>query len=253
MKNDLLTIGIFTIHGYGLMIAIGIIAALLLAYYRAKSKNLDFDKLYSMVMWAIVLGYVASKLTYYITIFPTILENPRRLLDLSDGFVVYGGIIGGIATAYFYCKRHGLRVSEYIDLAIPSVALAQGFGRLGCFLAGCCYGNETSSAFHIIFRESAFAPNNVQLIPTQLISSFLDFANCFLLLFLSKRVKHNGQITALYFIFYSIGRFALEFFRGDLIRGSVGSLTTSQFISPFVCVAGIIIFMASRKKQKSEI
>ena len=66
---------------------------------------------------------------------------------LSSGFVVFGGIIGGILTGFLYCRIKGLIFFKYADVILPSVALAQGFGRIGCFLAGCCYGKETESFF----------------------------------------------------------------------------------------------------------
>lgn len=134
---------------------------------------------------------------------------------------------------------------------MPSVALAQGFGRIRCLLAGCCYGKETDSIFAITFHESEFAPNNVPLIPTEIYSSVLDFAHFALLLFIASRKKKDGQVAACYLIFYSIGRFILEFFRGDLIRGSVGVLSTSQFISLFTGAAGIIILILRSKKSNA--
>ena len=132
---------------------------------------------------------------------------------------------------------------------LPSVALALGFGRIGCFLAGCCYGKETNSAFHIIFHDSAYAPNNVPLIPTQLISSGLDFLNCIFLMWFAGKKKGDGQVAGLYLVCYSVGRFVLEFFRGDLERGNVGSLSTSQFIAIFTAIAGVVLFFWFGKKK----
>ena len=131
---------------------------------------------------------------------------------------------------------------------MPSVALAQGFGRIGCLLAGCCYGKETDSIFSITFHESEFAPNNVPLIPTEIYSSILDFVHFGLLLYIAGRKKRDGQVAACYLIFYSLGRFALEFLRGDLIRGNVGMLSTSQFISLFTGAAGVIILILRSRK-----
>ena len=141
---------------------------------------------------------------------------------------------------------------KYFDLVMPSVALAQGFGRIGCFLAGCCYGKETNSAFHIIFHDSAYAPNNVPLIPTQLISSGLDFLNCIFLMWFAGKKKGDGQVAGLYLVCYSVGRFVLEFFRGDLERGNVGSLSTSQFIAIFTAIAGVVLFFWFGKKKAQE-
>ena len=188
MKNELNSIGPITIYGYGLMIAIGVLAAYFSATYRSKKYALDPDKVFYVTVWAVIGGFGGAKLLYLITQLPAIFKDPSLLKDARNGFVVYGVIIGGILAAWLYCKVAKLKFMKYFDLVMPSVALAQGFGRIGCFLAGCCYGKETNSAFHIIFHDSAYAPNNVPLIPTQLISSGLDFLNCiFLMWFAGKK------------------------------------------------------------------
>ena len=241
MKNELFSLGPFTVYGYGLMIAIGILVAYVTAEYRAKKHGLDPDKIFYLVIWAVVGGFAGAKVLYFLTRLKDIMENPRVLLDLADGFVVYGGIIGGIFSAMAYFKIKKMPFLKYFDLVMPSVALAQGFGRIGCFLAGCCYGRETDSALGIVFHNSSYAPNDVKLLPTQLISSGLDFLLCAVLILLDRKKKGDGQIAGAYLVLYSIGRFILEFYRGDLIRGNVGALTTSQFIAIFVAMAGVVM------------
>jgi phosphatidylglycerol:prolipoprotein diacylglycerol transferase len=245
MKNELLTIGPITIYGYGLMIAIGALSAYITSEYRAKKRGMNYEIIFNLFIWALVGGMLGAKLLYYITQIKEIIADPSLLLDVSHGFVVYGGIIGGIISGYLFIKKHKLNFLEYFDLVMPSIALAQGFGRLGCVLAGCCYGNETDSAFHIIFHESDFAPNNVPLIPTQPISSALDFLNFFALLLIAKKSKAKGQVAGFYLTFYSAGRFILEFFRGDIERGAIGPISTSQFIAIFLFLIGITIVICS--------
>jgi len=241
MKNELLKIGPITIYGYGLMIAIGAISAYLVTEYRAKRKGMQYELIFSLFWWCLIGGILGAKLLYLITQIGSIIENPKLLLDVFEGFVVYGGIIGGIFAGYLFVRRHKLNFLEYFDLVMPQIALAQGFGRIGCFLAGCCYGHETESPFHIIFHESDYAPNNIPLIPTQPISSLLNFLNFTVLILISKRVKASGQVAGFYLVFYSAGRFIIEFFRGDLERGNVGALSTSQFISIITFLIGIAI------------
>ena len=251
MKNELLTIGSFTVYGYGFMIAVGILAAWITIDFRAARQKLDRDCVFYLIIWCLVGGICGAKLLYWITEWKSILQNPDFLLDsIADGFVVYGGIIGGILAGWLYCRHKKISFLKYFDLAVPSVALAQGFGRIGCFLAGCCYGSETSGFFSITFRTSDFAPNNVALIPTQIYSSILDFIHFGILLLIAGHKKSDGQVAAFYLIFYSMGRFILEFFRGDLIRGSVGVLSTSQFISLFTGFAGaVMLYVVSKKKS----
>ena len=247
MKNELLRIGPFTIYGYGLMIAIGILSAYFTGEYRAKKRKLPYEHVFYLVVWCVVGGFLGAKILYWITEWKSILENPGFLsATLTDGFVVFGGIVGGIFTAYVYCRVKKLNFLKLFDTLMPSVALAQGFGRIGCLLAGCCYGKETSGAFSITFHTSAFAPNGVALVPTQIYSSILDFLHYGLLLLILRSQKKDGETAAAYLIFYSAGRFVLEFFRGDLARGSVGVLSTSQFISVFTFFAGIVMLVQRR-------
>ena len=243
MKNELLTIGPVTIYGYGLMIAIGVIFAYSCAEFRAKKKGMNYDIIFNLTIWCLIGGIIGAKLLYYITQFKSILEDPSLLLDIRRGFVVFGGIIGGIFTGYLFIRRHKLNFLQYFDLVMPSIALAQGFGRIGCLLAGCCYGAQTTSSLHIVFHNSDYAPNGLSLIPTQPISSILNFLNFFALIIISRFTKADGQVAGFYLTFYSAGRFIIEFFRGDLERGEVGPLSTSQFIAIFTFAIGLAIII----------
>lgn len=249
MHNDLFSIGPFTVHGYGLMIAIGVLVALFVGEARAKKRNMDADALYPLTFLCAVFGFVGAKLLFCIVEFKAFLANPLSVLS-SNGFVVYGGIIAGVLVAYLYCRAKKLVFLDYFDLVLPSVALAQAFGRIGCFLAGCCYGRETDAFYGIAFTHSDFAPNGVKLIPTQLISSAGMFLIAAVLFLYAKKERRQGRVGALYLILYSVGRFFIEFLRNDY-RGEVGIFSTSQFISLFILLAGILLF-ASRKPREQE-
>lgn len=252
MKEVLFTIGPFQLYGYGFMIAIGVLAAYITAEYRARKRKMEHEHIFHIVILCVLGGFVAAKLLFWITEWKSILEDPGFLLrTIGDGFVVYGGIIGGILTGYLYARVKKLDFLKFFDLFMPSIALAQGFGRLGCLLSGCCYGKETTFPLSITFQDSSYAPNHVALIPTQIYSSLLDFLHFGVLLWIARHKKADGQVAAAYLVFYSIGRFVLEFFRGDLERGNVGVLSTSQFISVFICAAGILLFAVVGKRNRS--
>lgn len=240
MYNEILTIGSITIHGYGLMIGLGVMAALLLGDYRSKKFGLNGDHIYGMTFSAVILGFVAARILFIITEWENFLINPTQYLS-GAGFVVYGGIIGGALTIYGFCKLKKIDMLSYLDLMIPSVALAQAFGRVGCFLAGCCYGRETDSWCSVVFTNSDFAPNGVKLLPTQLIMAGGDLLIMAALLWYASKRPMRGKTSALYLILYSIGRFAVEFLRND-DRGTVGMLSTSQFIAIFTLIAGMAGF-----------
>lgn len=246
MYNDI-NIGPFTIHMYGIMVAIGFVAAYLISDYRAKKKNLSSDIIFGLLWCSIIGGALGARLLFYLVSIPDIMENPSILWDLSNGFVVYGGILGGVLVSFLYCRIKKVEFVKYFDLVLPEVALAQGFGRIGCFFAGCCYGRETHSSLGIMYQHSELAPNNVNLIPTQLISSAGDFIIAAVLFIYARKNRKNAQVGALYMILYSVGRFLVEFLRNDN-RGSVGALSTSQFIAILICIVGIVIMVLAKKK-----
>lgn len=246
MHSVLFRIGPFTAYGYGLMIAIGIVTAFWSSMYRAKRCGLDADGLFNMGIIGLVGGLIGAKLLYYITELPALAEDPSLLLNFNEGFVVYGGLIGGFAAPYIYAGVKKLPFWRYLDIAVAGVAAAQGFGRIGCFLAGCCYGRETDSIFGVVFPEGGLAPVGVKLIPTQLISSAGDFLIAGILVLAARRLKKSGMVSGLYLILYSAGRFAVEFLRDDP-RGTVGPMSTSQFIAIFILALGIVIMELGRR------
>lgn len=253
MRPVLFSIGSLNFNGYGLMIAIGIILALVVAERRAPKFGLSSDRVYSLGIVCALTGILGAKLMFLITEIPAIIKNPEIVLSyvFSEGFVVYGGIILGILCAILYCRLKKMDFVRYFDLVMPSVALAQCFGRLGCFMAGCCYGRETDAWYGVVFANSPFAPHDVAVIPTQLISSALNLLNFAALCLFARKAK-RGQVAALYLLNYSVGRFFIEYLRNDP-RGNVGFLSTSQFISLFVFVIGVIMMVVcSKKRTKAE-
>lgn len=252
MYFELFKIGGITIYTYGFLIAIGVALGYIVVRYRGKKLGMDIEILDSMALWLFGFGFLGSKILYWITIIDQVIAHPIILLDFMNGYVVYGGIIGGILGGYLFCRKRKIDFLAYFDLIIPSVALGQSLGRLGCFFAGCCYGSTTTSSIGVVFPANSLAPGGIPLIPTQLFSSVFDLLLFFVLIIFAKRKKANGEVAALYLILYSLGRFIIEFFRGDLIRGSVGTLSTSQFISVFVFIVATLFLLMLRKSKRNE-
>ena len=251
MCNDLFSIGPLTVHGYGLMIAIGVLVALFTGEAVAKKKGLNSDAVYPITFLCVFLGFFSAKILFCIVEWKAFIADPLSVLS-GSGFVVYGGIIGGVLVAYLYCRMKKLNFWDYFDVVLPCVAIAQGFGRIGCFLAGCCYGKETDSWLGIAFTNSTQAPNGVKLLPTQLFSAAGMFIIAAILFFYAAKATYKkGQVGALYMILYSIGRFVIEFFRNDF-RGTVGPFSTSQFISLFIFIAGIGLFVVRKRSEMKE-
>lgn len=256
MKPFLLEIGKLKIAGYGTMILIGVIVAYCLFAYRGKKRGYNVDNLFDITVFSVIGGFLCAKLLYIVVENPKLLLNPVEIVKtFSQGFVVYGGIIGGFLVFILMCKRYKYNPLKIGDLAVASLAIGQGFGRIGCLLAGCCYGRTTDSVIGITFHDSFIAPNEVSLIPTQIISSIFDFILAGILIWylysLEKKNKeyNAGKVVGVYMILYSIGRFIIEFFRGDLERGFIGTLSTSQVISIGIIIFGLIVFNLDKIKR----
>lgn len=251
MKLELFSIGPITIHGYGLMIAIGVLACIALGVYRARKTGLPEEMALDIAIYGLLSGFLGAKLLYVIVEFEQFLKDPMSVLG-SEGFVVYGGIILGVLSAVIYCRIKKIPFMECFDLFCPSISLAQGFGRIGCFLAGCCYGRETTSFLGVVFPEGCMAPAGVKLLPTQLFSSAGDFVITAILLWYYKKRKHTGDVGAMYMLLYGVGRFLIEFLRSD-DRGGVGMLSTSQIISIGIVAGSLVLFAWNRRKGKEEV
>ena len=140
----------------------------------------------------------------------------------------------------------------YFNVLAPCIALAQGFGRIGCFFAGCCYGIETHTVFDVHFPDGSLGPGSaIGALPTQLIMSAGDFLIFGILLKVLANEKTKDTTAALYLVLYSLGRFLIEFVRGDTARGFIGPLSTSQFIAVFTFLLGM--YMIWRHQQKNAV
>lgn len=171
-------------------------------------------------------------------------------VTIFGGSVFYGGLIGGLIGGYLSMKYQKLDYGLTSDCAAPSIALFHAFGRVGCFLGGCCYGVEWEHGitFHNALIESA---NGVPRVPVQLFEAGLELALFLLLSLLLKKGWLKDRLLAVYLLIYSVGRFMLEFLRGDDYRGFLFGLSTSQLISIAVFAAAVV-FMVMRRSRSSK-
>lgn len=250
MRVDLFSIGNFTIHSYGLLIAVGVILAVIMAMKRAGKKDLNSEVVLNMAIICVVFGFLGAKLLYVLENFRAFLEDPLSVIG-SSGFVVYGGIFIGVAAIILYCRIKKYSFFRYFDLLMPSVALGQAFGRLGCFCAGCCYGRETDLAWGVVFPEGSFAPAGVPLIPTQLISSAGDFAIMIILLFVQQKGEKSGRCGSALSAFIWDRPFSGGIPAADE-QGGIGIFTTAQLMSFVFIAASVILFIRNRKGRHAE-
>jgi len=183
------------------------------------------------------LAEVASNWNNYSSL--SFLEIIRHV---SGEIVFYGGLLGGMVAVILFCRKYKIGIIAFFDLAVPPLAFAHAIGRLGCFAGGCCYGIEMpyNHRLAVIYPPiSPGAPSGIPLLAVQPIETAFLLALSILLNVIFLKGKRKGVSASVYLIVYPVGRFILEFFRGDIVRGMYGFLTTSQIISIFLFVCGV--------------
>lgn len=242
-------LGELKIPTYGICCAIGLGLAILILLRTCKYRDIKSDTAIFTGMLCVIGGFVGAKLLYLIVELDTFIANPELLKHaILSGFVFYGGLIGGIVTGLIAVHKNKIDTLGFADLAAAPIAIGQAMGRVGCFLAGCCYGCRTDSCLGVVFPIGGDAPAGAKLLPTQLFEAvFLVIATIILYIMIMK-IRKQGIVAGTYLIMYSVWRFIIEFFRSD-DRGNVGALSTSQFISLFLLPTGIglIIYACIRK------
>ena len=250
MKTDLFHIGKFVIHGYGLMIGIGFVLALLVGEYRAKKMGMKEEALIDIAIIAGVSGFLGAKLLYIIVSFKDFIEDPIGVLG-SSGFVVYGGLIAGVLCNLIYVKIKKLSFLEYFDLVMPEIALAQGFGRIGCFFAGCCYGIPYDPPIGICLKNAiGTAPTDIPLFPVQLLESGLNLLLAGLLQLCFRKRIRKTDVIPFYCIGYAGIRLFTERFRYDTERGIYFGLATSEWISLALAICGVLLLLVPSLRRK---
>jgi len=158
--------------------------------------------------------------------------------------VFYGGLIGGAAAAVIFCRKYRIPILPTLDAIAPAVPLGHAFGRVGCLMAGCCYGMEVNydHPFAVIYPEiSLAAPPGIPLLALQAIEAGSLFFISMIVVTSYVTTRTKGLCLGLYLALYSILRFNLEFFRGDPIRGLYGPFSTSQYISIAIFIISVTL------------
>ena len=252
MYPILIEFGFFKIFTYGLLVATGFLVAILLASSRAEKEGLDSQKVLDLCFYAMVSALLGARLLYVIVEYRYFLDSPLEIFKFwKGGLVFYGGLILGVLISLWYLKRNQMPMWKTADLLAPSIALGQLIGRWGCFFAGCCFGRKTDVAWGITFTDPrSLAPLEISLHPTQVYLSLNAVFIFMFLMWLSKRKVFDGQILWSYGILYSIGRFVIEYFRGDDRGFPIEQvLSTSQFTGVFVFILSAFMLLTLYRKN----
>lgn len=226
---------------YGVMVAAGLIASLVyFKLYEKKRTGTTSADVELASLFGGIGAFFGAKLLYIFIQFPSVVadlplltKDPLTFITryLSSGFVFYGGLYGALAGVWLYARKNHLSVFNLAQTLTPVIPLFHAFGRVGCFLEGCCYGRPARYLPGIAFTRSNIAPNHIPLLPVQLYEAAVELILFVILAVMANRNMSGKLMTSVYLLSYSVCRFFLEFLRGDFYRGFIGPLSLSQWIA----------------------
>lgn len=252
MHPELIRFGSFALPSYGFMMAAAFLAAIWLLRRRSASFGIEPEAASDVAIWLLLSGLLGAKLLLVIVEWPSYVRSWSEFLSLGRaGGVFYGGLLGAVLATAILLRRRRISFWAFVDAAAPSVALGQAFGRVGCLLAGCCWGRECTLPWAVTFtspvaHENVGVPLGVPLHPTQAYEVAGTLLLCILLIRFERRA-FSGETFARYVFGYALLRGTIELFRGDPRGEILGVMSTSQFIALCGVLAGLAIFALRRR------
>lgn len=253
MKPILLHIFGLPIFSYGFFMALGFLFATLAAIEMGKKYEIKKEDILDLGVWILISGVIGARIFYVGIHLDYYLKNPLEILLINKGgLVYYGGFIGSTLAAVAFMRKKNFNLWIIGDIVMAVLPVGQMFGRIGCFMNGCCFGIPSTHFIRVTFPMNSFAFEQYQefmpVHPVQLYESFGAGVIFLLLSHFMEKKRFHGQVIALYCIFYGILRFIVEFYRADSMKFNE-TFTISQGISIAILVIGIILYFFRRKTQ----
>ena len=252
-------LGSFTIHWYGVMIALAFLAGLWTATRRARRENIPGEKIADVVLWLMIGSIIGARFVYVTTYWKDeFADQPLSEIFMIQhgGLVYYGGLIGAILATYIYLRWKKMPLWKTADVLAPSIALGNVFGRIGCLLNGCCYGRACSLPWAIRFpADNPLHPPTTPVHPTEIYDALDNYLLYLLLAWLFRHKKFDGQVFATYLIGYAVTRTIMECFRGDYPPDHIHyGLTPGELVSIPIFIAGLALaaVLSRRVEAKRE-
>ena len=249
MHSVAFQIGGFTIYWYGILAAVGFLAAFGMAGRLARNEGMNPAAITDLAPWLIGGAIVGARALYVVSYWQE--EFARKpfweiFMLQRSGLVYYGGLIGASLTTIIYTRLKGIPLWKVADVFAPSIALGHAFGRVGCLMTGCCHGRPTNLPWAIHFPND-HPTHAVGVHPTQIYESLLNLILFSGLYWLFRRKKFDGQVFAFYLVSYALLRAFVEVFRGDYpVRYLGGVATPAQLVSTGILLTGLFLLWKLR-------
>ncbi len=258
MNSIAFSIGKFNIHWYSLLIILGVLVCYFLVNKEAKKMGISKDFIFNLTFWVIIFGIIGARLYYVIFRFDLYKDHIIDIFKIWEGgLAIHGGIIAGLLTMYIYCKKYKVRLTLMTDLVVPGLIIAQAIGRWGNFFNQEAYGSRvalsTLENLKIIpkFVIDGMRIGNIYYHPTFYYESLWCLLG-FIILLIVRRLKYTkvGNTTAVYMMWYGLGRFFIEGLRTDSLM--LGGFKVAQLISILLFIIGLLMSMIISRKGKFE-
>ena len=257
MEPVMFSIGNFQIKWYSVLILLGVILGYYLLQKEAKKHNYPNDFIFNLFFWALIFGFIGARIYYVIFNWSNSQNDPLSIFKIWEGgLAIHGGLLFGFFAILIYCKKYNVNTFKITDMAVVSVLLAQAIGRWGNFFNGEAHGIETTLAqlqsYHIpnIIIEGMYI-NGHYYHPTFLYESLWCLIGVIILLIVKHyRYLKVGQLTCIYLMWYSFGRFFIESLRTDSLM--LGGFRIAQIVSVTLFIIALLVFMVLSRKSKFE-
>jgi phosphatidylglycerol---prolipoprotein diacylglyceryl transferase len=253
MYPELFSIGPLKLHTYGLFVGVGFLAALLTAIRMAQRYSISSQQILDMGFLMLITAVVGSRILYVVMNVSYYRHHPLAVFEIWHGGLVFsGGAVCAVASLFWYARRYSFSLLDLGDLWAPAAAIGQGFGRIGCFMAGCCYGKPTHVPWAVVFTDSkSLAPLNTPIHPTEIYHSISGFLLFGILLLVHGRKSYRGQVLFWFLLLHSFSRLLIERFRGD-DRGVFfhTSMTVTQFVAVLILAGSFTALVVLKSKNK---
>ena len=245
-----ISIGTFCIYFYGIIIAAGLLLALIYGVKNGRRLDIDPDTLYDLVIWGVIAAIIGARAYYCIFNWSSYAEDPVKIFAIRDGgLAIYGGIIAAIIAVWIRCRMKKISIYPALDVMSIGLLIGQLMGRWGNFFNREAYGYETD-----IFCRMGLTLNGstIYVHPTFFYESFWNFIGFIALHFLSKKNrKYKGQFFILYVFWYGLGRAWIEGLRSDSLWLIPDVIRVSQLIAAVSCVAALIVYIINARRIKA--
>jgi phosphatidylglycerol---prolipoprotein diacylglyceryl transferase len=259
MHPILFEIGPIKIFTYGFLLALAFLSAIFVAGREARRLGISPGQFFDLCFYLILAALVGSRLLYVLLELRTFVAHPLKIFALWEGGLVFhGGVILALMVAFFYIHRHRMPWRLTLDALAVGLPLGQFFGRLGCFMAGCCWGSPTDLPWAVVFNNpDSLCPLRDPLHPAQLYEAFLALGVFGFLYWFRTRKRFDGQLILMYFWMAGLVRFVVEFFRSPLdYRGTVFfgwmPLTQLTALGLFLVCGGLLVFWSFRSRPRPQ-